>query len=119
MTSVGLPASGSFVTEVGIRQAWLFVTLCDNAQSLAETRLYLDTSWRLDSRRFDLDADELEAGLLSLCRLINRTLDHSAILVDGRLVLDFGENGRLEIDGSAAAATTHDIRWLGRVGEAP
>ena len=33
-------------------------------------------------------------------------------------LLDFGENGRLEVYGRGAAATTHDIWWLGRVGDA-
>jgi hypothetical protein len=119
MTSgVELPGSGSFVTEVGMRQAWLFLTLCDNTpETPVETRLFLDTSWSLDSDRFDLDADELESGLVALCRLVNRTLDHSAVLADGGLLLDFGDDGRLEIDGNGTAATTHDVWWLGRVGD--
>src|SRR3954454_15351886 len=92
-----LPGSGSFVTEVGMRQAWLFLTLCDNTPEIPiETRLYLDTGWSLDSSRFDLDVDELESGLVALCKLINRTLDRSAVMTDGGLLLDFGENGRLE-----------------------
>ena len=114
-----LPGSGSFVFEVGLRQAWLYLTLCDNTpETSVETRLYLDTGWSLDSDRFDLDSDELESGLVTLCRLINRTLNHSAVLADRGLLLDFGDHGRLEIDGSDAAATTHDIWWLARVGNA-
>lgn len=112
-----LPGSDSFVTEVGIRQAWLFVTMCDNSpERSAETRLFLDTSWTLGGHRFDLDSDELESGLLKLCQLLNRTLESSAALADGGLVLDFGNDTRLEIDSVGAAATTHDIWWLGTVG---
>src|SRR5262245_35385344 len=93
-TGVSEPAellrSGSFVTEVGIRQAWLFLTLCNNAVAPAqETRLFLDTNWSLGVIRFSLDTDELEAGLLTLCRLINRTLARDAWMSGADLVLDF------------------------------
>ncbi|MFI5932166.1 hypothetical protein [Actinoplanes sp. NPDC051494] len=107
------PGPGALVVEVGIRQAWLFLTLCDTATA-GETRLLLDTGWTLGPDRFDLDADDLEAGLVLLCRLLNRTLENTREREDGGLVLDFGAHGRLEISGAGAASTTHDVWWLSR-----
>jgi hypothetical protein len=42
--------AGSFVVEVGFRQAWPFLGLCDNRPTPAqETRLYIDTSWTIEA----------------------------------------------------------------------
>jgi hypothetical protein len=114
-----VPAPGSFVVEAGMRQAWLFLTFCDNTgESLTETKLYLDTNWTLGAHAFDLDADELESGLVLLCGLINQTVADAKLLPDGGLLLTFDgptiDHGQLEISGAGTAATTHDSWWLGR-----
>jgi hypothetical protein len=109
--------AGSFVVEVGIRQAWLFLTLCDNSSTPPEeVRIFLDANWTLGPAHFDLDADELEAGLLTLCGLVNGALASPASMAGANLVLDFGERGQLEVDGRGAAATTHDVWWSARTG---
>lgn len=109
-----LPA-GSFVTEVGLSQTGLFLTICDNEPTPAEyVRLFVDTSWTLGGTRFDLDAEELEAGLLTLCRLISRTLAGAWRSGPG-LVIDFEDFERLEIDAVATATTSHDIWWLAKL----
>lgn len=109
-----VPAPGSFVVEVGMRQAWLFLTFCDNTgESLTETKLYLDTSWTLGADAFDLDAGDLESGLVLLCGLINQTVADAKLLPDGGLLLTF-DDGQLEISGTGTAATTHENWWLGR-----
>jgi hypothetical protein len=116
-SDIDVPRPGSFVTEAGIRQAWIFLTLCDNTpETPAETRIYVDTNWNLDLTTFDLDQDELETGLVILCQLINRTLVEATVLSDGGLVLEFDNASRLIIDSAGAAATTHDSWWLGHVG---
>jgi hypothetical protein len=109
-----MPTSGSVVTEVGIRQAWLFLTLCDNEPTPpTEVRVYLDSNWTLGTTRFDLDADELESGLLTLCRVLNTTLA-AASTSGADLVLDFEDHGRLHVDGRGAVNTTHDVWWLAK-----
>jgi hypothetical protein len=112
---VELPRSGSFVTEVGIRQAWLFLTFSSGAPTPSEEiRLFLDTNWTLGATRFNLDVDELESGLLTLCKLVNRTLANDAGTSGANLVLDFDDYEELQIDGSGASTTTHDVWWLAK-----
>jgi hypothetical protein len=111
---VELPRAGSFVTEVGLSQTGLFLTFCDNEPTPPEyVRLFLDTGWTLGATRFDLDADEPESGLLTLCRVMSRTVAGAARSGAG-LVVEFEDFDKLEIDGHAAANTTHDIWWLAR-----
>ena len=44
------PLRGQFVVEVGLRQAWPFLTLCDNAPTPPrETRVYIGTTFHVDS----------------------------------------------------------------------
>ncbi len=43
---------GQFVVEVGVRLAWPFLTFCDDAlPSPNETRLYIDTIFRVEPGR--------------------------------------------------------------------
>jgi hypothetical protein len=51
--------------------------------------------------------------LLTLCRVMSRTVAGAARSGAG-LVVEFEDFDKLEIDGHAAANTTHDIWWLAR-----
>lgn len=49
MPEDALALRGCFVTEVGVRQAWPFLTFCDsNLNPAQERRLYIDTAFRID-----------------------------------------------------------------------
>jgi hypothetical protein len=53
--------NGRFVVEIGIRQAWPFVTLCDNrARPANEVRLYIDTVFDVAPGRIVRSDDERE-----------------------------------------------------------
>jgi hypothetical protein len=111
---VELPRAGSFVTEVGLSQTGLFLTFCDNGPTPPEyVRLFLDTSWKLNATRFDLDADEPESGLLTLCRVLSRTVAGASRSGAG-LEVEFEDFGKLDVDGQPAANTTHDVWWLAK-----
>jgi hypothetical protein len=109
---------GQFVVEVGVRQAWPFLTFCDNERTPArETRLYIDSSFRLDSGApsfVDGDPDPAVTALLDLNGLTVTDLAvsrHNEL----RLVFDDGQS-TLIIDAAAREFTAQDIWWLGRAG---
>lgn len=91
---------GTFVVEVGERQAWPFVTFCNNDPTPpVETRLYIDTDYSL-------------AGAASLGDLMSLEVD-TATVEDAALLLTFTGGAMLDISGVANATTSHDVWWLG------
>jgi hypothetical protein len=80
---------GSFVVEIGFRQAWPFLGFCDNRPTPAqEARLYIDASWIIEvatsaSGRADNDIAWLTAAIA----LNGRTIDAARVCDDGSLSL--------------------------------
>ena len=104
---------GCFVTEIGVRQAWPFLTFCDNrTDPTHERRLYIDTAFRINDGQplTDGDAERATIALLSLNGLTVTAADVSA---SHALTLTFnGGDDVLSVAGEAAAFTTHDVWWL-------
>jgi hypothetical protein len=86
--------AGSFVVEVGFRQAWPFLGLCDNRPTPAqETRLYIDASWTIEAATaVSGGADDDKAWLTAAVALNGRTIDNVRVDDDGtlRLITDCG-----------------------------
>jgi len=103
---------GCFVTEVGVRQAWPFLTFCDNGSDpTQERRLYIDTTFRVNDEPLnDGDAKRAITALLSLNNLTVTAVDVSA---SHTLTLTFDDgHDVLIVAGGAAVFTTHDVWWL-------
>ena len=105
---------GQFVVEVGVRQAWPFLTLCDNTPTPArETRLYIGTSFRVGSAPQTFADGDPDPAVAQLLELTNRTVTDVAVSKDNelRLVFDGGQSA-LTVD-AAPRAFTGDIGWVG------
>lgn len=105
-----------FVVEVGIRQAWPFVTFCDSDPSAtSEIRLYIDTTFRLEPGRKGFEDGDAERAARELLDLNNRTVTDVQTSEANELLLSFDGGERvLVIAGTAASFTTHDVWWLGK-----
>jgi hypothetical protein len=98
---------GRFVVEVGVRQAWPFLTFSDpHSETAAEIRLYIDTEFRLEPGSH-------ARATTALIDLHNMTVTDVEVQDDGGLVLRFdGDNRGLLVSGTAAHFTTQDTWWL-------
>ncbi|WP_040872151.1 hypothetical protein [Nocardia exalbida] len=116
------PASlvGSFVTEIGIRQAWPYLTLaCNDDMAVPpEVRLYIGTDFTVQpppprpSTRTE-DA-EIRLWLLLLAEVLNLTVEAATIEPDSSLSLAFAGDVTLTISGQGTEWTSGDIWWFGR-----
>jgi hypothetical protein len=102
-----------FVVEVGVRQAWPFLTLCDNAHTPPrETRLYIGTTFRVGSSPLTFADGDPEPAVAKLLELNNRTVTAVAVGADKelRVVFDGGQS-TLVVD-AVPRDFTGDIWWL-------
>lgn len=101
---------GCFVVEVGERQAWPFVTFCDNRPTRSrEVRLYIDTEfWVIPEPPPGVDR------VLEFVRLAstNNLMVDRVVAGDSGLLLDFGDGQQLQIAAEPRADTTGDVWWL-------
>jgi hypothetical protein len=102
---------GTFVVEIGERQAWPFLTFCDNgATPSREARLYIDTGFTLNGALAWSAADE--PAVVELLPLNNLAV--VAVDVHGtELSLTFSDDTHMVVSGVAAWWTTGDVWWLG------
>jgi hypothetical protein len=102
---------GTFVVEIGERQAWPFMTFCDNdATPSREARLYIDTGFTLNGAPAWSSGDE--SAVVKLLPL--NSLAVVAVDVNGAdLLLTFQDDTRMVVSGVAAEWTTGDVWWLG------
>ena len=92
---------GSFVVEVGERQAWPFLGFCDNRKTPAtEVRLYID-------------ADCEVVGGDGLADLMSLAVEGAEVADDATLYLQFGEGRSLTVSGTARSDTVGDVWWFG------
>jgi hypothetical protein len=104
---------GRFVVEVGARQAWPFITLCDIRSTPAtEVRLYIDTTFRLDPGLLVYDDGETNRAVGGLLDLNNRTVIDVETSDANDLTVQFDGGRILRIAGTGASFTTQDIWWL-------
>lgn len=108
---------GRHVVEVGMRQAWPFLTLADPVTG-REVRIYVDASVRVSPDVVPLRQDD-NGLLLALDRVNMLTVD-SARAVEGALELTL-EDHVVWIDGQENELTTHTCWWVGpqSPGQAP
>jgi hypothetical protein len=97
---------GCFVVEVGERQAWPFVTFCDNrGASSREVRLYLDSSWALDTQDHASGSSYDAQTIVALLDLNNLTVERARVNDRGDLEISFAGGSRLIASGTATAET--------------
>ena len=100
--------AGSFVVEVGQRQAWPFVTFCDNTPTPpVETRLYLDAPFVVSPGPQD------QSPLDTLAQINNLAVADVHVMNDGGLTVVFEGGLRLMASGQATADTAGEPWWLG------
>ncbi|MEV6370425.1 hypothetical protein AB0L86_26430 [Micromonospora musae] len=110
--------TGLSVVEIGIRQAWPFITFSSDEEigRPTELRLFIDTTCEVrlpPSHTLDLASDDPAGTLHALLELLNLTVAVVTVGPDGGLVLDFDGGSTLCVSGVAEAWTTHDVWWLG------
>lgn len=108
---------GYFVVEVGIRQAWPFVAFASHEEGAdpAEVRLYIDSAFTVrptGSPPAGPEHDDIQRSLLRLAPVLNLTVREAAMGDDATLTLRLDGDLRLQISGSPATWTTHDVWWF-------
>ncbi|WP_146246813.1 hypothetical protein [Actinoplanes xinjiangensis] len=106
--------AGSFVVEIGYRQAWPFLGICDNRPTPAqEARLYIDTAWRIEATSFvEGHADDDMAWLAAALDLIEGTINAARVDDDGSLLLTTGSGAVLAVSGEPDPTTIGEAWWL-------
>ena len=108
---------GQFVVEFGVRQAWPFLTFCDNAKTPPdETRLYIDTIFRVGSGPTLFTAGDPDPAVEVLADLNSRTVTNVALGEGNELTITFDDGQQvLRVSSEASAFTTGEIWWLGHL----
>lgn len=93
--------AGSFVVEVGFRQAWPFLGLCDDRATPAqEARLYIDAPWAIEAAvPVGGGAHDDIAWLTAAVALNGRTVDNAQVDDDGTLRLTTDDGLVLVVSG--------------------
>jgi hypothetical protein len=99
--------AGSFVVEVGFRQAWPFLGLCDNRPTPAqEARLYIDASWTIEATTSTAgSADDDITWLTAAAALNGTTIETARVEDDGSLRLTTDAGITLVVSGEPEPAT--------------
>jgi hypothetical protein len=103
---------GYHVVEVGVRQAWPFLTFCSQSGD-REIRLYLDSDMRVSPVQSAWVSQSSAAAISALHYLNMQTVDKLHVGSDGSLRISFLDEHRLEVRGEANAETSGDVWWLG------
>jgi hypothetical protein len=99
---------GWHVAEVGVRQAWPFVTFCAPTGEATEKRLYIDTDF---SVRGATGAEITGPPLNRIESVLMLTVDDVRHGADG-LSFRFDDGSALTISAEPNAETTHDVWWF-------
>lgn len=103
---------GTFVVEIGVRQAWPFIGFCDNRFAVSrELRLYLDAPWRVGDASSGGAAD-LEAWLTAAEPLNGLTVEAAVVEADGSLHVEFLNGPTLRVPASNVASSAGESWWL-------
>ncbi|MEV5571808.1 hypothetical protein AB0L06_17295 [Spirillospora sp. NPDC052269] len=119
------PASlvGYHVVEIGLRQAWPFVTLApgdetaDETAEFGEVRLYIDSAFTVRPSPPDTGTgaeDDERLWLLRLAEVLYLTVDSVSVATDASLSMRFAGDITLEVSGQGAPWTIAEVWWLGR-----
>lgn len=103
---------GTFVVEVGVRQAWPFVGLCDSRSARShEFRLYVDAPWSIGGTHA-ADPSQTFVWLEASCGLTGLGVDSASVDADGTLQVRFADSSALSISGVATEDTAGEPWWL-------
>ena len=106
---------GSFVVEVGVRQAWPFLTFCDNRPTPhEERRLYIESGIEVTPPTEISSNNSLSTqwqALFVLDGLIVSAVDVSA---DADLRIQFATGESLVVFGEQDATASGEPWWIGR-----
>lgn len=99
--------AGSFVVEIGFRQAWPFLGLCDNRSTPAkETRLIIDASSTIEAATVGTgSADDDVAWLTAAVALNGETIDDARVDDGGTLYLLTASGHALVVSGEPEPST--------------
>jgi hypothetical protein len=76
--------AGSFVVEIGLRQAWPFLGLRDNRPSPAqEIRLYINATWSIETASLTTGSDDDITWLTAALAFNGETIDDVRVDDDG------------------------------------
>ena len=105
---------GWFVVEVGVRQAWPFLTLADgSSKSPTDARLYIDTEFRLDSGAPVFTEGDPHPAVVALLDLSNLSVTDAQVRDTAELMLAFEDGNRiLVVSGTGMAFTSGPPWWL-------
>ena len=96
---------GSFVVEIGVRQAWPFIGFCDNGPTRSrETRLYIDAPWSTGAVADD-DVEDDDRWLLAAVRLNGANIVGAYVETDGTLKMETDQGHTLAVAGEPTAGT--------------
>jgi hypothetical protein len=107
---------GSFVTEIGLRQAWPFVTFCNNSLGAhgTERRLYIDAPIRTGAPAVGPWIRDDEPRILAALAQLNGLSPRSTrIDGNGSLLISFEDGSELVVSGDPDDSTTGDVWWFG------
>lgn len=104
---------GSFVVEIGVRQAWPFVGFCDNRSTPpTERRLYIEAGIEVRPVREAATGDSLFTQLVALSVLNGLTVTSTEVDDDHTLHIFFTEEGVLIINGEPGPETSIEPWWV-------
>jgi len=112
MTSDPAKLAGTFVVEVGTRQAWPFIGFCDDRGiKSTEFRLYIDAPWTIGDTTGD--ADSHDTWMVSALEINNRTVSNVLVDAGSNLRIVFLDAPSVTVSGEPTATTVGDPWWLG------
>jgi hypothetical protein len=106
--------AGSFVAEVGFRQAWPFLGFCNNRSAPPqETRLYIDASWAIEANPSVTGSANDDVTWLTAAAAFNgTTIDTARVEVDGSMRLTTDSGIALVVSGEPEPWTVGEPWWL-------
>jgi hypothetical protein len=107
---------GQFVVEVGVRQAWPFLTFCDNMPTPpTETRLYIGTSFCVGSSPQTFADGDPDPAVAQLLELNDRTVTDVVLGAGNELRLVFDDGSSTLVVDAERREFSGDIWWLAAV----
>jgi hypothetical protein len=106
---------GMAASEVGVHQAWPFVSFMAADASRKSMRLYVDTEFAVTGGGYlgELGCSEdARHALHLLTDVLNRRVVEASVEVGGDLVVEFDGSLVLRVSGMASSWTTHATWWL-------
>lgn len=106
---------GSFVVEVGVRQAWPFLTFCDNRPTPEEERrLYIESGIKVTPPTDITAYNPLSTQWQALCVLDGLVVSSVDVSPDANLRIGFETGESLVVFGEQDAPASGPPWWVGQ-----